>query len=144
LLHHGEIAVARVVSISQTGTSINEVPEMRLVLDVERAGEHPHRIKVTELIDLGSIPRAGERIYVFLDPKDSDRSTLAPAPSGASAKVSVVPAEGGPASEFDLGSDAMRDVVALSPRLREHGKLGIARVISIRGAIRLLTKSYSI
>jgi hypothetical protein len=33
LLRHGEIAVARVVSISQTGTSINEVPEMRLVVD---------------------------------------------------------------------------------------------------------------
>jgi hypothetical protein len=113
LLHHGEIAVARVVSISQTGTSINEVPEMRLVLDVERAGEHPHRIKVTELIDLGSMPRAGERIYVFLDPKDSDRSTLAPAPSGASAKVSVVPTEGGPASEFDLGIACSQPKVAV-------------------------------
>jgi hypothetical protein len=131
LLRHGEIAVARVVSISQTGTSINEVPEMRLVLEMERAGEHPHRIKITELIDLGSMPRVGERVYVFLAPKDPDRGTLAPAPSGTGAKVSIVPAEGGVASEFDLGSNAVRDVVALSPRLREHGKLGIAGVISI-------------
>ena len=131
LLGHGEIAVARVVSISQTGTSINEVPEMRLVLDVERTGERPHRIKITELIDLGSMPRAGERVYVLLDPKNPDRGTLAPAPSGTGTKISVAPAEGGMAGEFDLASDAVRDVVALSPRLREHGKLGIARVISI-------------
>jgi hypothetical protein len=100
LLHHGEIAVARVVSISQTGTSINEVPEMRLVLDVERAGEHPHRIKVTELIDLGSMPRAGERIYVFLDPKDSDRSTLAPFGLASEAALHGV------ATPFGLASEA--------------------------------------
>jgi hypothetical protein len=59
-LRDGVRAEARVVSISQTGTSINEVPEMRLVLDVERGGERPHRIKITELVDLGSMPRAGE------------------------------------------------------------------------------------
>ena len=29
LLQHGEMAVARVVTISQTGTSVNDVPEMR-------------------------------------------------------------------------------------------------------------------
>ena len=39
LLQHGEMAVGRVLTISQTGTSVNDVPEMRLVVDVERAGE---------------------------------------------------------------------------------------------------------
>ena len=131
LLQHGEMAVARVVTISQTGTSINDVPEMRLVVDVERAGEPPRRITFAQLIDLGSMPRAGERVYILVDPKDANRATLAPSPSGAGIKVATVSANGGSSAEVDLSNDSVRDVVALSPRLREHGKLGIAKVISI-------------
>jgi hypothetical protein len=131
LLQHGEIAVGRVVTISQTGTSVNEVPEMRLVVDVERAGEQPRRITFKQLIDLGSIPRAGERVYMMLDPKDPDRATLAPSPSGAGVKVATLSADGGSPVEVDLGNDSVRDMVALSPRLREHGQLGIAKVVSI-------------
>ena len=80
LLQHGEVAVARVVTISQTGTSVNDVPEMRLVVDVERAGEPPRRITFAQLIDLGSMPRAGERVYVLVDPKDPNRRRWLPRP----------------------------------------------------------------
>ena len=131
LLQHGEMAVARVITISQTGTSVNDIPEMRLVVDVERAGEQPRRIKFAQLIDLGSMPRAGERVYVLLDPKDPDRATLAPSPSGAGVKVTTVSAGDGSSAEVDLGNNSVRDVIALSPRLREHGKLGIAKVVAI-------------
>ena len=131
LLEHGEMAVARVVTVSQTGTSVNDVPEMRLVVDVERAGEQPRRITFKQLIDLGSIPRAGERVYLMVDPKDPEQATLAPSPSGAGIRVTTVSADGGPPVEVDLGNDSARDVVALSPRLREHGQLGIAKVVSI-------------
>jgi hypothetical protein len=131
LLQHGEMAVARVVTIAQTGTSINDVPEMRLVVDVERAGEPPRRITFAQLIDLGSMPRAGERVYILVDPKDPNRATLAPSPSGAGIKVTTVSTDGGSSAEIDLSHDNVRDVVALSPRLREHGKLGIAKVVSI-------------
>jgi hypothetical protein len=78
LLQHGEMAVARVVTISQTGTSVNDVPEMRLVVDVEHAGEQPRQITFAQLIDLGSMPRTGERVYVMIDPNEPDRATLAP------------------------------------------------------------------
>lgn len=118
LLRNGVRAAARVVSISQTGTSINEVPEMRLVLDVEREGERPHRIKITELVDLGSMPRAGECVHVLFDPKNPESATLAPAT-----------VEDAAASKLDLENE--REAVAISPRLREHGKLRIAKVISI-------------
>jgi hypothetical protein len=131
LLQHGEMAVARVVTISQTGTSISDVPEMRLVVDVERAGEPPRRITFAQLIELGSMPRAGERVYILVDPKDPNRATLAPSPSGAGIKVTTVSADGGSSAEVDLSNDSVRDVVALSPRLREHGRLGIAKVVSI-------------
>jgi len=131
LLRYGEMAVARVISISQTSTSVNDRPEMRLVVDVERAGEQPRRITFAQLIDLGSMPRAGERVYLLLDPKDPTRATLAPSPSGVGIKVTGVPSDGGSPAELDLGDDSVRDMVALSPRLREHGKLGIAKVILI-------------
>jgi hypothetical protein len=131
LLQHGEMAVGRVVTISQTGTSIDDVPEMRLVVDVERAGEQARRITFAQLIDLGSMPRAGERVYVMIDPKDPDRATLAPSPSGAGVKVATVAPAGGSPVQVDLGNDSVRDVIALSPRLREHGQLGIAKVVSI-------------
>jgi hypothetical protein len=131
LLQHGEMAVGRVVSISQTGTSINDVPEMRLVVDVERAGERPRRVTFAQLIDLGSMPRAGERVYVLVDSKDPDRATLAPSPSGAGVKVTTVSASDGSSAEVDLGNESVRDMIALSPRLRERGKLGIAKVVSI-------------
>lgn len=131
LLQHGEMAVGRVVTISQTGTSINDVPEMRLDIDVERAGEQPRRITFAQLIDLGSMPRAGERVCILVDPKDPNRATLAPSPSGAGIKVTPVSADGGSSAEVDLSNDRVRDVVALSPRLREHGRLGIAKVVSV-------------
>src|SRR5712691_4865374 len=107
LLQQGELGMARVVAISQTGTTVNRVPEMRLVLDIERAGETPRR---------------GERVYVLIDPADPGRVMLSPSPSGAG-----LAAAGGTA----LDQDAVRDVVALSPRLREGGKLGIATVVSV-------------
>jgi hypothetical protein len=131
LLRHGQMAVGRVIEISQTGITVNQVPMMRLVVDVERAGEQPRRIKIRQLIDLGSMPRAGDRVYVLLDPKNPEKGTLAPSPSGAGIKVSGIPAKGGPSSEVDLNTDIARDVIALSPRLREHGKLGIAKLVSI-------------
>lgn len=131
MLRHGQLAVGRVVEISQTGMTVNQVPVMRLVVDIESAGEQPRRIKIRQLIDLGSMPRAGDRVYVLLDPKNPDKGTLAPSPSGAGIKVTGTPAEGGQSSEVDLNTDSARDVVALSPRLREHGKLGIAKLVSI-------------
>jgi hypothetical protein len=103
LLRYGEMAVGRVISISQTGTSVNDRPEMRLVVDVERAGEQPRRITFAQLIDLGSMPRAGERVYLLLDPNDPTRATLAPSPSGVGIKVTGVPSDGGSPAELDLG-----------------------------------------
>lgn len=67
----------------------------------------------------------------MIDPKDPERATLAPSPSGAGVKVTTVSADGGSPVEVDLGNDSVRDVVALSPRLREHSQLGIAKVVSI-------------
>ena len=54
VMKRGEPGMARVISIAQTGTTVNQVPEMRLVLDIERAGETPRRVTITQLVDLAS------------------------------------------------------------------------------------------
>ena len=59
LIREGSMAVADVLSIAQTGTTVNQVPEMLLTLQIENAGSKPRQVTVKQLVDLGSIPRAG-------------------------------------------------------------------------------------
>lgn len=118
VMKRGETGMARVVAIAQTGTTVNQVPEMRLVLDIERAGETPRRVTVTQLVDVGSMPRAGDRVYVLIDPDHPDRVLLMPSPSGAGMKV--------PGQNLTFDQELVRDTVALAPRLREHRKYGMS------------------
>jgi len=85
LIQNGQLANGKVVSISQTGTSVNQVPEMQVTVDVDLGGQ-PRRVTFRQLIDLGSMPRAGESVYVMVDPANPDRATLAPPQSVANAQ----------------------------------------------------------
>jgi hypothetical protein len=123
LLKRGEVGMARVVAVAQTGAMVNRVPEMRVVLDIERAGEMPRRVTITQLVDIGAMPRAGERVYVLIDPAHPDHVVISPSPSGAGIAI--------PDGTATLDQDLLRDLVALSPRLREHWRPGIATVISV-------------
>jgi hypothetical protein len=40
LIRHGDFSIAKVVSISQTGTTVNQVPEMRLAHQPGEGGAH--------------------------------------------------------------------------------------------------------
>ncbi len=87
LLQTGQLCTGKVVAISQTGTTVNQVPEMQLVVDVDAPGGS-RRVSFRQLIDLGSIPRAGESVSVMVDPNNPDRATLArqqPVPSAPAA-----------------------------------------------------------
>ena len=57
------------VDLWQTGTIVNQQPLMRIVLDVPQASGETRRVRITQLIDLGRMPRAGERVPVLVDPK---------------------------------------------------------------------------
>ena len=43
LIQNGQLANGKVVSISQTGTSVNQVPEMQVTVDVDLGGQ-PRRV----------------------------------------------------------------------------------------------------
>jgi len=124
IVQRGEIATARVVSISQTGTMVNQVPQMQITVDIESAGETPRRVTFKQVVDIGSMPRAGDRVYVLFDPQHPDRVILSPSPSGLG-----VPVPGADGKTLD--QDVVRDLIALSPQLRERGERGIATVVSV-------------
>ena len=52
--------VGRVLAIEQTGTEINDQPEMRVELDIHPAGGVRRQVTVKQLTDMGSIPRVGD------------------------------------------------------------------------------------
>ena len=130
LIKTGNMGIARVVSVSQTGVTVNQVPQMKLVLDIEQAGAQPRRVTIKQLIDLGNIPRAGERVYVFSDPQNPDNVVLSPSASGAGLQVNLATGVGAP-QPMNLDSDLIKDVMGLTPQLREHGKPGIANIVSV-------------
>ncbi|KMN78045.1 hypothetical protein VK98_17750 [Chromobacterium sp. LK11] len=72
---------ADVLSIRQTGLLVNQVPMMRLELRVWQDG-FSRELTIEQLIDLGNMPRAGERVEIMVDRNDPSRASylrLAPA-----------------------------------------------------------------
>lgn len=131
LMKEGNLAVAIVRSISQTGTEINQIPQMRLNLRIENNGGQPRDVEIKQLIDLGSMPRAGERVYVMIDPKNPDKVALVPPGSTINAPIATNDAT---QQSIDMTEQQTMDLLSLSQELRERGVPGVARVISIAPA----------
>ncbi|MGZ3871302.1 MAG: hypothetical protein ACXVJD_00205 [Mucilaginibacter sp.] len=131
LAKEGTLSVAYVKSISQTGTTVNQRPEMLLSLEIENIGGRARQVSIKQLIDLGSIPRVGDRVYVIEDPEDPDNVILSPQPFGNGVNVQTVDNAGKPAGTVDLGNSQIKDFMALSPELRERGMPGVATVVSV-------------
>ena len=132
LLSEGNMAIADVLSIAQTGTTINQVPEMLLSLRIENTGGQPRTVTIKQLRDLGSMPRAGDRVYVLTDPKNPDNVILSPAPNGNGLTVPITDSAGKPTNAtMDMSSTQAKDIFALSPDLQQRGKLGVATIVSL-------------
>jgi hypothetical protein len=70
----GVKAVAEVVEIGQTGVTLNQVPQMRMVLRISDHGVS-RDVTIRQYVDLGNMPRAGERVRVVIDARDPARVT---------------------------------------------------------------------
>jgi hypothetical protein len=134
LIREGNLTIAYVLGVAQTGVTVNQVPEMRLSLDIENVGGQPRRIEIKQLVDLGSIPRPGDRVYVLIDPRDPNNVVLSPMPFGNGMNATVVNASGQQTGSMDLGSSQMKDYMAMSPELRDRGKPGVATVVAVMPA----------
>lgn len=129
LMSTGNLGVADVVSSSQTGVSINSQPEMRVVLRVENTGGAPRQVEVKQVFDLGSIPRAGDRVYVLSDPTNPANVVLAPAGVGGQLQQAIAAAPGGMSTT--LTNDQVQDLLALTPALQTTNNLGIIKLASV-------------
>lgn len=76
----GSLGTARVVSAAKTGLVVNELHEMRLVLDVTATNLSHRQVQVEQLIDIALMPQAGDQVYVLIDPTNPDNVVLAPVP----------------------------------------------------------------
>ncbi|UEP23056.1 hypothetical protein LL999_22675 [Burkholderia ambifaria] len=69
---NGYEAIADVLNIGQTGMMLNNVPMMRIELRVHHNGVS-WDVAIEQFLDLGNIPRAGERVRVMIDSTDNGR-----------------------------------------------------------------------
>ncbi|MCD5361448.1 hypothetical protein [Chromobacterium aquaticum] len=65
---------AELLSIRQTGLLVNQKPMMRLELKVSQDG-FSRELTIEQLIDLGNMPRAGERVEIMVDRQNPARAS---------------------------------------------------------------------
>ena len=131
LTKKGNLSVANVLSISQSGTIIDQVPEFYLSLQIENIGGQTRQVQIKQLIDLGSIPRVGDKVYVLIDPNNPENVVLSPNPFQNNSATKVVDDKGLPKGTVNLSNDSVKNILSLSPELQQRGKLGVAIIVSI-------------
>jgi hypothetical protein len=62
--------IGNLVSISQTGTTVNSVPLMELVVTLPE-GDSMREVRCRQVIDIGAMPRAGDTVRVEVDPANA-------------------------------------------------------------------------
>ena len=125
ILKTGTPVLAQVIDIIQTGTEVNQVPMMRLNVQLEQAGLPSRTIEIRQLIGLGEMPRAGEQVFIMLDPENPNKAVYAGLASSIIAASTAVP--GG-----NLNAAQTTDMFAIAPALRENGKIGVGTIQAIQ------------
>ena len=78
LVKNGKPELATVVSSTQTGLTVNSVPQMEIVLDLQVAGQPSRRVSTKQMLGLGEIPRAGDMVYALVDQTDPSKCMIIP------------------------------------------------------------------
>jgi hypothetical protein len=75
LLQTGVAGTAQVLSVQQTGTYINNQPEVMVALMVSRAGMAPYQVNTTMILSLLDVPRLqpGASVAVKIDAADPQK-----------------------------------------------------------------------
>lgn len=80
LLENGIQGVAEILSRQQTGVYINELPQVKFLLQVTLPGRESYKVEhknVVSMLDLGSI-NVGAKLPVFVDPNNEKNILLNP------------------------------------------------------------------
>ena len=133
LMKSGTPELGTVVDIGQTGLSVNGVQQLRIEVDLHAAGQAVQRVAIKQLLPLGQIPSVGDTIYVLTDPANPQTAMYAGKPQAPAAPVNAYgPPVATPGQPQGQTEQQRLDLISLSPRLREHGKLAIATILAIR------------
>jgi hypothetical protein len=74
LVEHGSRGVGVVLSVQDTGMSINDNPRVRMTFRVEPLdGSTPFEAEKTKVVSRVEIPRSGDRYPVWYDPADPEK-----------------------------------------------------------------------
>lgn len=133
LLEHGKRCPGTVLSVQDTGMTINDNPRVKMRVKAEPPGEPAFEFDKTATVSRVQIPRAGDRCAVFYDPAGGEPGISFDAPAlamvglvpGAAAAapgvapVSPPPPAGAPADADDETIDELERLA----RLRASGAL---------------------
>ena len=129
----GTPELGTVVNVGQTGLSVNQVQQIQIDVDIHAAGQASRRVVIKQLLPLGQIPSIGDTIYVLVNTTDPQTAIYAGKPQAAVPAANAYgPAVANPGQPHVQTAQERLDIISLSPRLREHGKLAVATVLAIR------------
>jgi hypothetical protein len=126
LTQHGKRCSGVVLSVEDTGVTINDNPRVKITVRAEPPGESPWTIVKTATVSRVSIPRAGDRCVVFYDPANREASngiTFDPVPGFSSpppAAPAPVATATAPAPVQENDGDPLERIAKLG-QLRDQG-----------------------
>jgi hypothetical protein len=118
LVTHGRRCPGRVLSVEDTGVTINDNPQVKMVVQAEPPGEPPFTVEKKAIVSRLKIPRAGDRCTVFYDPADRESTGITFDPVPLTGPIPSAPAPPGPTE-----GDALEG-------LRKLGELRAAGVLT--------------
>jgi hypothetical protein len=104
LMASGKRCSGEVVSVEDTGITINDNPRVKITVRAEPPGEPPFTIVKNATVSRVSIPRRGDRCTVFYDPADRENRngiTFDPVP-GVTTAVTGMSASATPGPDYTL------------------------------------------
>ena len=73
----GKMMIGTVRSVNQTGTYMNNQPQLRVVLDVQDANGASGKASMKQVFPLTAMPQVGQQLAVVINPKDASEAFLA-------------------------------------------------------------------
>jgi hypothetical protein len=120
LTTQGQRCPGVVLSVEDTGMTINDNPRVRMTVRAEPTGEPPFTIVKTATVSRVRIPRPGDRCVVFYDPAARETRngiTFDPVPGFVAAAPPRAPGDG----DGDEDGDDPLDKIAKLGELRDQG-----------------------
>jgi len=99
ILQTGTPAQGQIVAVNQTGTYVNNQPQVHIVVMVYPSGGQPYQAQMTKIVSLFEIAQyqIGSQVQVYFDPQDPSKIAIATQAQMMAANPGMMPPmQGGP------------------------------------------------